>query len=91
MRLQLVERVEYAGNSGVLQVRALQDALNTALEHEDWAMVRRLDQSCAALIDKVIAANKDDTRTLLQALSELKDVYASLIVECKREVASLAS
>jgi flagellar protein FliT len=90
MQLHLIEPPSYVGQAGVLQVRRLQDALDKALNAEDWDQVRRLDQTCAVLIDKVIGANQDDSRTLAIALNELKGVYASLIVQCKREVASLA-
>jgi len=90
MRMYLVEPVNYVGQAGVLQVRSLQNALNDALKYEDWDQVRRLDQSCAVLIDKVICANEGDTKAIAMALNELKGVYASLIVQCKREVASMA-
>jgi len=90
MQLHLVEPVNYVGQAGVLQVRRLQQALDNALQAEDWDQVRRLDQGCAVLIDKVIGANEADARALALALSELKGVYASLIVQCKREVASMA-
>lgn len=90
MQLHLVEAPSYVGNYGVLQVRHLQNALHDALAAEDWNQVRRLDQICAALIDKVIDANNDDSKVLALALNELKGVYASLIVQCKREVALMA-
>jgi hypothetical protein len=90
MQLHLIEPPSYVGQAGILQVRRLQCALDKALHAEDWDQVRRLDQTCAVLIDKVIGANQDDSRTLAIALNELKGVYASLIVQCKREVASLA-
>ena len=90
MSLHLVQPVDYSGQSGVMQVRHLQQALSDALLVEDWNQVRKLDQTCAALIDKVIDANQDDASALARALNELKGVYASLIVQCKREVASMA-
>ncbi len=90
MPLYLVEPVNYVGHAGVQQVRSLQNALNAALAVEDWGQVRRLDQSCAILIDKVIRANAQDTQAVAAALGELKGVYASLIAQCKREVASMA-
>ena len=90
MSLCLLEPITYSGQSGVLQVRRLQSALNTALKAEDWDQVRRLDQTCALLIDKVIFANEDNSKAIAEALNELKGVYASLIVKCKREVASMA-
>lgn len=89
MGLRLVEPVTYSGHAGVLHVRRLQHALNKALEAEDWDQVRRLDQTCALLIDKVILANEHDAQAIAEALNELKGVYASLIVQCKREVASM--
>lgn len=90
MHLHLVEPVSYIGQAGVLQVRGLQRALYAALQAEDWDQVRRLDQTCAVLIDKVICANEDDVKAIADALNELKGVYASLIVHCKRQVASMA-
>jgi hypothetical protein len=90
MSLRLVKSIEYSGQAGVIHVRHLQQALGEALAAENWAQVQKLDQTCAVLIDKVIAANQDDSSSLAQALSELKGVYASLIVQCKREVASMA-
>jgi flagellar protein FliT len=89
MVMRLVEDIVYAGVSGVNQLKALQAALNSAIEKEDWDSVRRLDQSCMLVIDKVIAANKDDGAALAAALNELKGVYVSLIVRCKCEVASM--
>jgi flagellar protein FliT len=90
MQLHLLKPINYAGHAGVLQVRGFQDALNKALAVEDWDQVRRLDQACAILIDKVICANEHDSAAIALALNELKDVYAGLIVQCKREVASMA-
>ena len=89
MGVRLVEDIVYAGASGVYELKTLQDALNNAIEREDWDSVRRLDQSCMLVIDKVIAANKDDGAALAAALNELKGVYVSLIVRCKCEVASM--
>jgi flagellar protein FliT len=90
MQLHLVESINYTGPAGLLQVRSLQQELNAALAAKDWDSVRRLDRSCAAVVHKVITANEGDSRAIANALSELKGVYASLLVQCKREVASLA-
>ena len=90
MSLHKVKAIDYSGLSGVLQVRFLQQALEQALLQEDWPKVRRLDRTCVVLIDKVIAANKEDKTILILALSELKDVYAGLIMQCQCEVAAMA-
>ena len=90
MQLHLVKAADYSGEAGILYVRSLQNELNKALEEENWSQVRKLDQACAVLIDKVIEANKEDKEALVAALGELKGVYANLIVQCKREVASIA-
>jgi hypothetical protein len=90
MKLQLVKPVDYSGEAGLYQVRHLQRDLSKALAEENWSQVRRLDQACAVLIDKVIDANQEDKKALAAALSELKGVYANLIVHCKREVAAMA-
>lgn len=90
MQLRLVTPASYAGEAGLLHVRQLQKDLNKALAEENWSQVRRLDQACAVLIDKVIEANQENKQALAAALGELKGVYANLIVQCKREVASMA-
>ena len=89
MQLHLVEAANYTGEAGLLHLRRLQAELNKALAEENWTKVRRLDQACAVLIDKVIDANQEDKQALAAALGELKGVYANLIVQCKREVASM--
>ena len=105
MPLLLVTAPDYHGATGVLQVTTLQHDLSVALVCEDWAMVRRLDKACITLIDKVIAANNGDSKNdnnendysdndaskaLILALSELKDVYANLIMKCHHKVAAMA-
>lgn len=89
MGLRLVEPVTYSGQAGVMQVRRLQCELKKALNAEDWDKVRQLDQTCALLIDRVIIANQEGSPLITEALNELKGVYACLIVQCKREVASM--
>ncbi len=75
--------------AGVLQVRNLRRDLSLALEREDWLMVSRLDRACVVLVDNVIAASKDDSNALILALSELKEVYAGLLIECNHKVAAM--
>ncbi len=90
MSLQLVTTPSYQGEAGVLAMRSLQRELTLALQADDWDKVRRLDSICVLLIEKVIAANRDDKSTLVMALSELKGVYAGMIAQCQREVAAMA-
>lgn len=89
MNIQLVPTPEYQGEAGIDAMRSLQLELNKALQVEDWDKVRHLDRICVVLIDRVIAANRDDKTTLVRALSELKGVYAGLIAQCQREVTLL--
>lgn len=89
MTLRLVPEPDYAGEAGVMAMRSVQRALTTALQHEDWERIRHLDRICVLLIDRVIAANRDDKTTLVRALSELKGVYAGLIAQCQQEVTLL--
>lgn len=89
MTLRLVPEPDYAGEAGVVAMRSVQRALTTALQHEDWERIRHLDRVCVLLIDRVIAANRDDKTTLVRALSELKGVYAGLIAQCQQEVTLL--
>jgi len=91
MSLQLVATPSYEGEAGILAMRCLQRELTAALQADDWDRVRRLDSICVLLIEKVIAANRDDKTTLVLALSELKGVYAGMIAQCQREVAAIAN
>lgn len=89
MAIHLVPEPEYAGEAGIMAMRSLQQELTNALRLEDWEKIRHLDRICALLIDRVIAANRNDKSTLVCALSELKGVYAGLIAQCQREVTLL--
>lgn len=89
MTIHLVPSPEYRGQDGIMAMRNLQQELTKALRAEDWAKVRHLDRICVVLIDRVIAANRNDKSTLVCALSELKGVYAGLIAQCQREVTLL--
>ncbi len=89
MTIQLVPSPEYRGQEGIMAMRNLQQELTKALRAEDWEKVRHLDRICVVLIDRVIAANRNDKSTLVCALSELKGVYAGLIAQCQREVTLL--
>jgi flagellar protein FliT len=85
MALKLVEN-SYAGESGIAALRSVQQELNQAAQLEDWEKIRQLDAICASMIEKVIAANQEDKSTLVRALSELKGVYANLIIRCHQEM-----
>lgn len=89
MYIQLVPTPEYQGEAGINAMRGVQQELARALQQEDWERVRHLDRICVVLIDRVIAANRDDKSILVRALSELKGVYAGLIAQCQREVTLL--
>lgn len=89
MTIHLVATPEYHGNAGIVAMRGLQQELAKALQADDWERIRHLDRICVVLIDKVIAANRDDKTTLVRALGELKGVYAGLIAQCQREVTLL--
>jgi flagellar protein FliT len=86
MTLKLVENPSYAGESGIVALRSVQQELNKASQQEDWEKIRQLDAICANLIEKVIAANQEDKSTLVRALSEIKGVYANLIIHCHQEM-----
>jgi len=90
MRLAVVPSPEYQGDDGVVQVRQLQRELVQALRAEDWPRVRALDRVCASLVERVIEANREDGSALVQALGELKGVYANLIDRCHSEVLKMA-
>jgi flagellar protein FliT len=86
MYLELISAPEYQGEAGIQAMRGLQCELNEALKDEDWSRVRHLDAICVLLIERVIAANREDKTTLVLALSELKGVYANLIAQCQQAV-----
>lgn len=90
MSLRLVAMPDYSGTQGLAQLRHMQRALIRAQGAEEWARVRDLDRACAHLVEKVVAANRHDQSILVQALSELKGVYANLIDRCQKEVSSMA-
>ncbi|WP_323814783.1 hypothetical protein [Cellvibrio sp. NN19] len=89
MAIHLVSAPEYVGAAGIMAMRGLQQELTNALQVEDWEKIRHLDRICALLIDRVVAANRNDKSTLVCALNELKGVYAGLIAQCQREVTLL--
>lgn len=89
MSIQLVPNPVYHGEAGIEAMRELQRELAQALQQEQWERVRHLDRVCVVLVDRVIAANRNDKTTLVRALSELKGVYAGLIAQCQREVTLL--
>jgi hypothetical protein len=91
MALSLVDDPDYAGSAGIKYIEQLQQSLQRALAQENWVEVQRLDKVCAALIDKVVAASREEeTGELVIALSQLKDVYRHLIYGCQAKVASMA-
>ncbi len=86
--LQLVE-ASYAGEAGIEALRSIQLELQRAAQREDWSRIRKLDVACESIIEKVIAANRDNSSVLMRALSELKGVYANLLFKCHQEIAQL--
>jgi len=90
MTVQLVAEFDYQGANGLSLLRQMQRDMIDALQAENWQRVRELDQTCAALVERLIAANRADPSTLVQALGELKGVYANLIQQCQREVSAMA-
>lgn len=90
MTIKILETPNYVGAAGVEQVRALQSALVFALEQQRWLEVQRLDKTCAALVNRVVAANGNNAAALIEVLSELKGVYSHLLNGCEAKVASMA-
>lgn len=80
--LQALPPVNYEGKSGIAVICQLQSDLTEALNQEDWGRVQHLDMVCALVVDRVIAANRDNKSTLINALNELKGVYSKLISQC---------
>jgi flagellar protein FliT len=80
--LRLVESVDYKGASGIAQLHFLKDELKAAFTQENWQQVRVLDQACMALLQKINASDASDKVVLILALRELKNIYATLVVQC---------
>lgn len=79
MKLQAVPTPDYRGEAGINVIRGLQRELTDALQAHDWLRVRHLDSVCVLLVDRIIAANRDNKSVLVRALSELKGVYAGMV------------
>lgn len=91
MSLTLVPEPDYSGVYGVKQLQNLQQEMRTALQANDWMKLRRLDQSCPVIVDKVLQANRHKNQAeLITALTELKTIYATLIDTCRQHVAAMA-
>lgn len=91
MAVTLVADPDYRGVHGVNQLREVKREMTAALHSGDWMALRRLDRSCAILVEKVIQANREHSHEdLVGALKELKAVYATLIHNCRQQAAALA-
>lgn len=92
--LHSIQAPSLQGEQGLAQLRQLQKEMAKALGQCDFQRVRQLDGTCAVVIDKLIAANRNDGRLgqaiLLRALSDLKGVYANLIRECEGKADSVS-
>ena len=91
MAVTLVPDPDYSGIHGIMQLRILQREMSAALHAGDWMKLRRLDQSCPLIVEKVIQANRHTSQAgLIIALKELKAVYATVIDSCRQQVAAMA-
>lgn len=91
MAVTLVPDPDYRGLQGVAQLRSLQREMMSALQKGDWMKLRRLDQSCPAIVEKVIEANRHQGQAgLITALKDLKTVYATVIDTCRQQAAAMA-
>lgn len=91
MAVTLVPDPDYSGIHGIIQLRVLQREMSAALHAGDWMKLRRLDQSCPLIVEKVIQANRYAGQAgLIAALKELKAVYATAIDSCRQQVATMA-
>lgn len=91
MAVTLVPEPDYSGTHGIMQLRVLQREMSAALHAGDWMKLRRLDQSCPLIVEKVIQANRHTGQAgLIIALKELKAVYATVIDSCRQQVAAMA-
>ncbi|MDO3382602.1 hypothetical protein [Gilvimarinus algae] len=84
MSLSLVEADSLAGPGGFEQLRQLQTDMSRALAVGDYTRVRQLDETCAVLLDKLIAANRENRSILLESMMDLKALYAQMIQESER-------
>ncbi len=89
MTMYLVPQPDYRGEVGLNSLRRVQHEMTSALQREEWEEVRRLDRVCTLLIDRVVAANREDKAFLMRAMAEVKGLYAGLVAQCEREVTLL--
>ena len=85
--LSVVPEPSFEGEAGARQLRALQDDMAQALAQSDFERVRRLDQTASRVLDKLIAANPNNRQVVLNAMGDLKSVYADMIEHCRRQAA----
>ncbi|WP_049721818.1 hypothetical protein [Gilvimarinus polysaccharolyticus] len=78
-----------AGEGGVSQLHQLQADMRDALSRCDYARVRQLDNTCAVMLDKLIALNNQRPGALLQMMQDVKQLYADLLSECQMRPAQV--
>jgi hypothetical protein len=72
-----------AGEGGVAQLQQLQADMRAALGAGDYRRVRQLDDTCTLVLDRLIEINRQQPGALLQAMLDLKQMYADLLTECQ--------
>lgn len=72
------------------QIIRLTQALNEALEAQDWDQVKVLDEECRALVSSLSSDCASDL-DLMAALQQLQTMYQKLIPLCQVERKQLAA
>jgi hypothetical protein len=84
MALRLLSEPEYTVTTGVEKIRALQEELIMAFNLADWEKIQYLDSICALVVERTRAITHRDKSILLEALTELKELYEKVILDCEK-------
>ena len=89
MRLVATSAPSLKGEGGIAQLRQLQAEMRDALSSGDYSRVRQLDDTCTVVLDKLIELNRQQPGALLQAMLDVKQMYAELISQCQTRPAQV--
>lgn len=89
MRLISTSAPSLVGEGGIAQLHQLQADMRDALHAGDYSRVRQLDDTCTVVLDKLIALHRQQPGALLQAMQDVKQMYAELLSECQTRPAQV--
>gem|GEM_PF-5887119 len=81
--MRLVSTPSLTAEGGMAQLQQLQADMRSALARGDYSRVRQLDDTCTVVLDKLIELNRERPGALLQAMADVKQMYADLLYQCQ--------